>query len=81
VEAKSRKGNISKTQILQMVEFARNRYPNLIIRPVGVKEIGDKEVVMILFSSGNIPDDIKIREIRRYKFVPISQCPVNQPAE
>lgn len=79
IEAKGRKDRISKTQIVQMVEFAGKRYPRLIMRPVGIKEITDKDIVMILFASGKSPDDVKIREMRRYKLVPISQCPVNEP--
>ena len=79
VEAKSRKDRISKTQIAQMVEFAGKRYPRLIIRPIGIKEITDKDIVIILFTPGKSPDDIKIKEMRRYKLVPMSQCPVNEP--
>ncbi len=79
VEAKSRKDRISKTQIAQMVEFAEKRYPKLIMRPIGIKEITDKDVVIILFTTGKSPDDIRIKEIRRYKLVPISECPVNEP--
>jgi len=75
VEAKSAKGRISKTQIVQVVEFAGNRYPSLIMRPVGIKEINEKEVVAILFTIGRSVDDIKMRDIRRYKFVPIAECP------
>jgi len=76
VEAKSAKGRISKTQIVQVVEFAGNRYPSLIMRPVGIKEINEKEVVAILFTIGRSVDDIKMRDIRRYKFVPIAECPL-----
>jgi hypothetical protein len=81
VEAKGRKDRVSKTQIVQMVEFAGQRYPRLIIRPVGIQEITDKGIVLILFTPGKSPDDIKIKEMRRYKLVPMSQCPVNEPRE
>ena len=81
VEAKSRKDRVSKTQIVQMVEFAGQRYPRLIIRPIGIQEITDKDIVLILFTPGKSPDDIKIKEMRRYKLVPMSQCPVNEPRE
>jgi hypothetical protein len=81
VEAKGRKDRVSKTQIVQMVEFAGQRYPRLIIRPVGIQEITDKDIVLILFTPGKSPDDIKIKEMRRYKLVPMSQCPVNEPRE
>lgn len=77
IEAKSRKDRISKTQIVQNVGFARERYPKLIIRPLGIQEINDQEIVVIEFTSGKSPDTIKIKEMRRYKLVPMSECPVN----
>lgn len=78
IEAKGKKDRISKTQIVQNVDFAQERYPQLIVRPVGIQEINDKDIVAIEFTAGKSPDDIKIKEMRRYKLVPISQCPVNE---
>ena len=72
---------MSKTKIAQMVEFVGKRYPKLIIRPIGIQEITDKDIVLILFTPGKSSDDIKIKEMRRYKLVPMSQCPVNEPRE
>ena len=39
VEAKCANENLSKTQVVQMIDFARERYPKLIIRPVGVQVV------------------------------------------
>lgn len=78
IEAKGRKDRISKTQIVQNVAFARERYPKLIIRPVGIQEIHDKEIVAMEFTAGKKPDAIKIKEMRRYKLVPMSECTVNE---
>jgi hypothetical protein len=78
IEAKGRKDHISKTQIVQNIAFARERYPKLIIRPVGIQEIHDKEIVAIEFTPGKTPDTIKIKEMRRYKLVAMSECPVNE---
>lgn len=78
IEAKGRKDRISKTQIVQNIDFARDRYPKLIIRPVGIQEIQKNEIVAIEFTAGTTPDAIKIKEMRRYKLVPMSECPVNE---
>jgi hypothetical protein len=63
---------------VQNIAFARERYPKLIIRPIGIQEIHDKEIVAIEFTAGKSPDAIKIKEMRRYKLVPMSECPVNE---
>lgn len=78
IEAKGKKDRISKTQIVQNVGFARERYPKLIIRPLGIQEINDKDIVVIEFTAGKSPEAIKIKEMRRYKLVPMSECLVNE---
>ncbi|HTZ18207.1 MAG TPA: hypothetical protein VMB78_07185, partial [Dissulfurispiraceae bacterium] len=78
IEAKGRKDHISKTQIVQNIAFARERYPKLIIRPIGIQEVQNNEIVVIEFTAGETPDAIKIREMRRYRLVPMSECPVNE---
>ncbi len=78
IEAKSKKDRISKTQIAQNIGFARERYSKLIIRPLGIQEINDKDIVVIEFTAGKSPDAIKIKDMRRYKLVPMSECPVNE---
>lgn len=78
VEAKCCREHLSKTQIAQMIDFARERYPRLKIRPIGVQEMRDGNVTLVEFSPGASPDKIKIRDMRRYRLVPMSECPVNE---
>jgi hypothetical protein len=76
VEAKSSSDRLSKTQIAQMIDFARERYPKLIMRPVGVQEMKDESLVLVEFTPADHPDAIKIKELRRYKLVPIAEVPL-----
>jgi len=76
IEAKSAKDRLSKTQILQGIDFARDRYSGLILRPVGIQEMKDGSLVLIEFTPGSHPDKIKIAEIRRYKLLPMADVPV-----
>jgi hypothetical protein len=79
IEAKSAKDHLSKTQIQQGIDFARERYPRLILRPVGIQELGDHSLVMVEFTSKGLhPDKIKIVEMRRYKLVPMSDVPLEE---
>ncbi len=78
VEAKSANDRLSKTQIAQMIDFARDRYSKLIIRPVGVQEMKDGSLVVIEFTPADHPDQIKIKEMRRYKLVPMSEVPLEK---
>lgn len=78
IEAKSTKDHLSKTQIQQAIDFARERYPKLILRPVGIQEMNDESLVLIEFTSGSHPDEIKVVEMRRYKLVPISEVPLDE---
>ncbi len=76
IEAKSAKDHLSKTQIQQAIDFAQDRYPKLILRPVGIQELKDDSLVIIEFTPGLHPDEIKIVEMRRYKLVPMSEVPL-----
>ncbi|MBI5388016.1 MAG: endonuclease [Verrucomicrobia bacterium] len=76
VEAKCASESLSKTQIAQMIDFARERYPQLILRPVGVQEMSDGSVVLLEFSPAAHPDNIKIKEMRRYKLAPMADVPL-----
>ena len=78
VEAKGPNDSLSKTQIVQMIDFARERYGKLIMRPVGVQEMKDGSVVLIEFTPAVHPDQIKIKEMRRYKLVPMSEIPLDK---
>jgi hypothetical protein len=78
VEAKCANEKLSKTQIVQTIDFAQDRYPKLIIRPVGVQEMKDGSLVLIEFTPAAHPDEIKIKEMRRYKLVPMSEVPLEK---
>jgi hypothetical protein len=75
VEAKCVGETLSKTQVVQNIDFARTQYPRLILRPVGVQELKDGSLVLIEFTPATHPDDVKIKELRRYKLVPMSEVP------
>ena len=62
--------------IAQIIDFAQERYPSLIMRPVGVQEMKDKSLVLIEFSPATHPDEIKIKEMKRYKLVPMAEVPL-----
>jgi hypothetical protein len=78
VEAKSAGDRLSKTQILQMIDFARERYPKLVLRPVGAQEMKDGSLALVEFTPADNADEIKIKEMRRYKLVPMSQVPLEK---
>jgi len=78
IEAKSAKDHLSKTQIQQAIDFAGERYPKLILRPVGIQEMKDESLVLIEFTSGSHPDEITIVEMRRYKLLPMSEVPLDE---
>ncbi len=78
VEAKSASDRLSKTQIVQMIDLSRDRYPKLIMRPVGVQEMKDESLVLVEFTPASHPDEIKIKEMRRYRLVPMSEVPLDR---
>jgi hypothetical protein len=50
----------------------------LTLRPVGVQEMKDGSLVFVEFKPADHPDDIKIKEVRRYKLVPMSEVPMHK---
>ncbi|MBN2357092.1 endonuclease, partial [candidate division KSB1 bacterium] len=78
VEAKCKKDHLSKTQILQMINFSKTRFPKLIIRPIGIQESLDNSIIIIEFTPGGEPDQIKIKQIRKYQLVAMADCPINE---
>jgi hypothetical protein len=78
VEAKSSGDHLNKTQIVQMIDFARARYSKLILRPVGIQELEDDSLAFVEFTPADHPDEIKIKEVRRYKLVSMSEVPMGQ---
>jgi hypothetical protein len=78
IEAKSANDHLAKTQIVQLVNFAIERYPKLILRPVGIQEMKDDSLVLVEFTAGAHPDKIKIKHIRRYSLVPFDDVPLEE---
>lgn len=78
VEAKSYGDHLNKTQIVQMIDFASARYSKLILRPVGVQEMKDGSLVFVEFTPADHPNDVKIRDSRRYKLVPMAEVPTDK---
>ena len=77
IEAKCCGDHLNKTQVVQMIDFAHARYPKLIMRPVGIQELADGSMVFLEFTTGKHPDEIKIKEPRRYKLVPMRDVPLD----
>jgi len=78
IEAKSSKDRLNKTQIVHLVNFAVERYPKLILRPVGIQEMADGSLVLIEFTPGDHPDRIKIKHLRRYSLVQFKDIPLDE---
>ena len=78
VEAKSVGDRLTKTQIVQMIDFAAVRHQKLILRPVGVQEMKDGSLVFVEFTPADHPDGIKIKEMRRYKLVSMADVPLDK---
>jgi hypothetical protein len=78
IEAKSKKDHLAKTQIVHLVNFAIERFPKLILRPVGIQEMADGSLVLIEFTPGDHPDRIKIKHLRRYSLVPFANIPLDE---
>ena len=57
---------------------ADGRYPKLIMRPVGVQEMKDNSLVLMEFTPAAHPDEIKIKTMRRYQLVPMSEVPLDK---
>lgn len=66
VEAKSEspKDQLGVVQITQMVKFAKQYFPDLIVRPIGVKMMSDGSYMFLEF---NASDDSNLVATKRYK--------------
>lgn len=73
IEAKCAGERISKVQVAQMIDFARDRYPKLTIRPVGIQELKDGSLVLLEFPPAQHPDEIAIKEMRRYRLLQMNE--------
>jgi len=78
VEAKGKKDSLSRTQIAQAISFAKTRYPELIVRPVGIQGKKDDSICLVEFFPANHPDGVDIVEMRRYSLVPMDEVPLEK---
>jgi hypothetical protein len=78
IEAKSAKETINKVQVAQMIDLARERYPKLIIRAVGIQELKDGSLVFIEFPAATSIDEISIKEMRRYRLVEMKEIKIGR---
>lgn len=70
VEAKvAPKERLGVIQITQMIKFARQHFPDLIVRPIGVKVMPDDSFTFLEFTSSDDPDQISTRRYKRYQLV------------
>ncbi len=53
-------------QITQMVRFAQERFPDLSVRPIGIKVMPDSSYVFVEFKPTLNPNDVVTRRYKRY---------------
>jgi len=68
VQAKAGNDRIGRIQLEQDIAFCRNRFPNLICRPVAAQFSADDVIAM--FELTIVEDDVRIIDERHYKLVP-----------
>lgn len=68
VEAKSEspKDQLGVVQITQMVKFARQHFPDLIVRPIGVKIMPDGSYVFLEFNDSDGSNLVATKRYKRY---------------
>lgn len=70
VEAKaSLKEKLGVVQITQMIRFATQQYPDLLIRPIAAKLLPDASYLFLEFTADTNPDQIATKRYKRYKLV------------
>ena len=69
VEAKGGSDRLSIVQMTQDLEMAKEKFPGLEIRLVGVQFIGDDEVGMFLFAEDPATGLVTVLDERRYRLV------------
>jgi hypothetical protein len=69
VEAKTAHESIGLVQVMSLIEFGREEYPNLVLRPVAVKSWNDDSIFFLEFNGAATVDDIRVVQYRRYRLV------------
>jgi len=71
IEAKSvgPKERLGVIQVQQMIMFAKQYYPEIILRPVGIKPLEDGSLVFVEFDDVSDLEKISVKRYARYKLV------------
>lgn len=69
VEAKGGSDKLSMVQMNQDLALAKEKFPGLEVRLVGVQFIGDGDIYMFLFGEGSDGDDLEVLDERRFRLV------------
>jgi hypothetical protein len=75
IEAKSpdERDRLGWFQISNLVKYGKQYFPNLICRPLAVKQLGKNMVWVIEFDDKDNHEEIGIKNIKLYKFVRVNQ--------
>lgn len=65
---------IGRIQISQMARLVRQAFPTQQRRLVAVKILADSTVALVEFSDHDVPDDIHILQVKRYRFVRLERA-------
>ena len=71
IEAKieAQKDRLGVVQITQMIQFAETQFPDLTVRPLGIKVMPDGSLMFIEFTADADPNTIATITYRRYQLV------------
>jgi hypothetical protein len=71
LEAKSSgpKDQLGVVQITQMVKFAREHFPEMPVRPIGVKVLPDESYIFVEFTDTQDSNEVASRRYKRYRLV------------
>ena len=71
IEAKGpgQQEKLSVIQIQQMILFAKQDYPRLLLRPIGIKSLGDGSSVFAEFNDSADLEEISVKDYKRYRLI------------
>jgi hypothetical protein len=69
IEAKSVGEHLGVSQITGMVKFARERYPTLPLRPIGLIVMLDESLMFLEFNTAEDSNEVRTERYKRYKLV------------
>ena len=71
VEAKSAGPDeqLGRVQVSSMVAYVRQEFPELVVRPIGVKMMADGSIFLVEFTADTDPAAVRVRLYQRYHLV------------